>query len=104
MTPDDTPQDPHQASSGNAATLIRDALMRELLREVEQDERVATRLEHLSRALIDKGSGGDVAAIREVFDRTAGKTLPGVPDEPSSETEPQTVTFEWLDHDPACAT
>jgi hypothetical protein len=104
MTPDDSPQELQQPSSGNAASLIRDALMRELLREVEQDERVATRLEHLSRALVDKGSGGDVAAIREVFDRTAGKTLPGVPDEASSETEPQTVTFGWLDHDPQCTT
>ena len=93
MTQDDGPLTP-----GNPATLIREALMRELLREVEDGDsgRMVSRLEQLSRSLIDKGSGGDVAAIREVFDRTAGKTGPALPE---SETEPQTVTFEWLDHD-----
>jgi hypothetical protein len=105
MAPYDTPQDPqqelHQALPANPATLIRDALMRELLCEVDHEGRVATRLAHLSRALVDKGSGGDVAAIREVFDRTAGKTLPA---SPASETEPQTVTFEWRRHDDECAT
>jgi hypothetical protein len=104
MPPDDTAQELHQPSSGTPATLIRDALMRELLCEVEQDQRVATRLAHMARALVDKGSGGDVAAIREAFDRTAGKTLPAVPDEVDTDTGQQTVTFEWLDHDPASAT
>ena len=104
MTPDDTAQELHQASSGNPATLIRDALMRELLCEVDDNGRIATRLAHMARALVDKGSGGDVAAIREAFDRTAGKTLPGVPDDASSDTGPQTVTFEWLRHDPEPAT
>jgi hypothetical protein len=89
---DDAPPD-----HADPARLIRDALLRELLREIEHDGRVATRLAHMSSALIDKGSGGDVAAIREAFDRTAGKALPGVP---NADAEPQTVTVEWLDHPP----
>jgi len=96
-TRDDAPHDPQQALAADPARLIRDALLRELLREVEHDGRIATRLDLVSRALIDKGSGGDVAAIREAFDRTAGKALPGVPD---SDAGPQTVTVEWLDHAP----
>src|SRR5262249_34345334 len=71
---DHAPQDDTPLTARNPTTLIRDALMRELQREVEEDDgRIATRLEHLAHALVDKGSGGDVAAIREVFDRTAGK-------------------------------
>jgi hypothetical protein len=89
MTTDDTPPD-----NGNSARLIRDALLRELLREVDDDGRTATRLELTARALIDKGTGGDVAAIREAYDRIAGKTLPGVA---QSDDEPQTVTFGWQD-------
>jgi hypothetical protein len=43
----------------------------------------------MARALVDSGSGGDVAAIREAFDRTAGKTLPAALDEADSETGPK---------------
>ena len=96
-------QDDTSPTGGNPASLIRDALMRELLREVEDEVsgRTATRLELMARALVDKAIGGDVAASRETLDRTAGKTLSAVPE---SETEPQMVTFEWLDHDPESAT
>src|SRR5690349_13765092 len=102
MVPDDTSPDPSQAWPANPTSLVRDALMRELLREVadEVSGRIETRLELMARALVDKAIGGDVAASRETLDRTVGKTLPAAP---ASETEPQTVTFEWLDHDPECA-
>src|SRR5229473_3200814 len=55
MTTDGTPPE-----HGDPARLIREALLRELLREVAHDGRIATRLEHVSCALIDKGTGGDV--------------------------------------------
>jgi hypothetical protein len=51
--------------------------------------------------LFTKVWGAASPPIREVFDRTAGKTLPA---SPASETEPQTVTFEWRRHDDECAT
>jgi hypothetical protein len=98
MTTHDTAQEPqalHQDLAADPARVIRDAFTRELLREVTDDDRgTATRLALMTRALVDKANGGDVAAIREVLDRTAGKALPGSTE---SETEPQTVTVEWLD-------
>jgi hypothetical protein len=88
-TPDDTP-----LVGGNPASRIRDALMRELEREVEDnDGRIATQLELIARALIDKGAGGDVVAIREVFDRTGGKTTAAPPD---TDAEPQKVMVGWM--------
>ena len=93
-TEEDTTQDDTPLSAGNPARLIRDALMHELSREAEDDDgRIATRLEQLARALVDKGAGGDVAAIREVLDRTAGKTVPAAPD---TDAEPKKVTVGWM--------
>src|SRR5262252_122725 len=88
-TQDGTPPDDRPLTAGNPATLMRD-----LQRETEDgDGRIATRLEHLARALVDKGAGGDVAAIREVLDRTAGKTVPAAPD---TDAEPKKVTVGWM--------
>src|SRR5947209_20325062 len=101
MTIHDTPQESqaHPDLAADPGRLSREPLVRELLREVTDNDRgTATRLALMTRALVDKASGGDVAAIREVLDRTAGKALPGAPD---SDAEPQTVTVEWLDHAPS---
>ena len=87
----------HQDLADDPGPVIRDAFMRELLREVEHEGRIVTRLALMTRALVDKANGGDVAAIREVLDRTVGKALPGASD---SEAGPEAVTVEWLDHAP----
>jgi hypothetical protein len=93
MSTDDSPE------TANPARLIRDALLRELLREVadERDGGTTTQLQLVSRALVAKGGGGDVVAIREAFDRAAGKAPPAVPD---ADAELPKVTVEWLDHAP----
>jgi hypothetical protein len=86
MTIHDTP------TARSSANLIRDALLEELRREAEgADGQMTERLRVIARKLVDKASDGDVAAIREIADRTEGKT----PTAPRAVERPRTVTFQW---------
>jgi hypothetical protein len=52
----------------------------------------ATRLDAVVAALIDKAAGGDLAAIKEVFDRVDGRPGQAVAPEPD---QPRAVVFGW---------
>ena len=79
-------------SDRRTANLIRDALLKELRREAEDaDGQMTERLQLIARKLVDKAEDGDIAAIKEVIDRTDGRT----PIATRGEERPRTVTFEW---------
>jgi hypothetical protein len=52
----------------------------------------ATRLDAVVAALIDKAAGGDLAAIKEVFDRVEGRPGQASANEPEL---PRAVVFGW---------
>ena len=82
----------HHTPTRSAANLIRDALLEELRREAEDaDGQMTERLRLIARKLVDKAADGDVAAIKEIADRTEGKT----PTALRAQQRPGTVTFEW---------
>lgn len=55
--------------------LMRDALLIELMVETSDDDgKLAKRLRKVARALVTKAEAGDVAAIKEIADRTDGKS------------------------------
>lgn len=71
-----------------AGRLVRDALAAALRAPAEGG---ATRLDAVLAALIDKAAGGDLAAIKEIFDRLEGR-----PGQASHEPElPRNVVFGW---------
>jgi hypothetical protein len=74
---------------------MRDAILRELHRQTESDGHVAEYLDLIARRLVEKAADGDIQAIKEVLDRTDGKSLPGVAD---TEAGPTKRTVEWKDH------
>jgi hypothetical protein len=53
-------------------------------------------LRRIVDSLIGKAIGGDLAAIREIFDRVDGKATAAVPlDAESDDGEPRKIVFEW---------
>jgi hypothetical protein len=56
---------------GNPTNRRAQQIRGDLLREATREDRKA-----IARALIDKARSGDVVAIREFYDRTAGKPAP----------------------------
>lgn len=76
--------------------LMRDAILRELHRQTDgADGHVAEYLDLIARRLVEKAADGDIQAIKEVLDRTDGKSLPGVAD---TDAGPVKRTVEWKDH------
>jgi hypothetical protein len=63
-----------KATKDSAAERLREALTAELARSAGcgDSDPPPTRLDAIVRTLVDRAATGDVAAIREVFDRTAG--------------------------------
>ena len=89
MTDGDRP-----AASALAEQLMRQALLRELARAPEDDAPPATKLELITRVFCDKARAGDLSAIKEIYDRVDGKSLPGVA---GGEEPPATRIVQWKD-------
>jgi hypothetical protein len=89
MTIDDLPPD------GGAATRpMREALDAELRRESDDgDGHKAGVLQLIARKLATKALDGDLAAIKEIFDRIDGRSVTGAP----AEEPPRKVVFQWKD-------
>ena len=91
MADDDTP-----ARTGLAEQLMRQALLRELQREVEAaDGQVTTKLQLIARRLVDKAADGDIQSTKEIHDRIDGKSLPCVA---RADQEPVQRTVQWKDY------
>ena len=91
MTSDDPPPDDNMP-----AKLMRAALLLALQRETEgADGRMTTKLHVIACKLVDKAAADDIQAIKEVFDRSDGRTLPG---DAETDGEPLKRTVEWKDH------
>jgi hypothetical protein len=88
MTNESTPR-----HGGFAADMMRNALYEELHRKVEDgDGPAAENLQLIVRKMVDKAREGDVASIREVFDRTDGKALPAAA---IADDQPRRVVICW---------
>jgi hypothetical protein len=91
MTSADPPPDDNKSDK-----LMRAALLLALQREAKGDDDHMTTMLHLvARKLVDKAKDGDIQAIKEIFDRSDGKTLPGMAE---TDAEPVKRTVEWKDH------
>ena len=89
--------DDQGAKASAAGRLMREALRASLQREVEDAEgRKARRLDLVVDALVGKAVAGDIAAVREVFDRLGGKPAPGVRPPP----EPRKYIISWKGDEP----
>jgi hypothetical protein len=75
--------------------LMRDALILALSREAEDGEGAPTkRLNLIAARLVEKAEGGDLAAIKEVFDRVDGKpTQPEAAEDGAPELKPIRVVI-----------
>jgi Family of unknown function (DUF5681) len=89
MTDDDSPP-----GTALADQPMRQALMRELNRQVEHDGQTITRLELIIRKLVDKAEAGDMPAVNQVMDRADGKPLAGVV---PADQPPQGRIVRWED-------
>ena len=91
MTIDDPASDPLVVRS------LREILLLELQRRVPSvdcDEGPVMQMELVERRLVAMAMDGDLAAIKEIHDRSDGK----VPSAPRPEQQRQHVTVEWMDH------
>jgi Autographiviridae endonuclease VII len=89
MSIDDIPPD-----GGNTARPMWEALAAELRRESDDGEGAkAAMLQLIARKLAAKALDGDLAAIREIFDRMDGKSVAGS----AADESPGKVVFEWKD-------
>jgi mannose/cellobiose epimerase-like protein (N-acyl-D-glucosamine 2-epimerase family) len=79
------------AASGTAAKPITRALIAALEATVPGTER--SNLHRIVDSLIDKAIGGDLAAMREIFDRIDGKA--SAAGAGAGAAEPPMVRFEW---------
>jgi len=86
-----------QIGSWASGRPMREALLAGLEQEVDGVEgRRVRKLDLLVNVLIRKGLAGDVSAIREMFDRIAGKPAPGVRPPP----EPRRFIVSWKGDEP----
>ena len=89
MTNNETPAD-----GGNAGKPMRAAINAALRREAEGDDgQMASNLELVVNKLIARAIGGDMSAIKEVLDRTDGKTAAGA----TEDEGPRRVIVRWKD-------
>ena len=89
MSIDDIPP-----NSGNPARPMWEALDAELRRESDDGEGAKAAMRQLiARKLAAKALDGDLAAIKEVFDRMDGKSVAGA----AADEPPGKVVFEWKD-------
>jgi hypothetical protein len=95
VTSHDTNDD--QGAGGRPSDrLMRNALRAVLEHEVEDfDGRMIRKADLVARRLVERGLAGDVAAIREIADRTDGKAAPGVRPPP----EPVKYIVSWKGDD-----
>jgi len=91
MSSDDAPPD-----GGDTSKPMREALSAGLRREADggDGQRVQT-LELVVGKLITRALGGDISAIKEIFDRMDGKCASGA----GTDDKPRQVTLEWKDSD-----
>jgi hypothetical protein len=83
----------HPTSDPIVVRSLREILLIELQREVPSDEGPVMQMQVVERRLVQMAMAGDLAAIKEIHDRTDGK----VASAPRPEKKPETVTVEWLD-------
>jgi hypothetical protein len=89
MSIDDVPTD-----GGKTARPMWEALDAELRRESDDGEGAkAAMLRLIARKLAAKALDGDLAAIKEIFDRMDGKSVAGA----AADEPPGKVVFEWKD-------
>jgi mannose/cellobiose epimerase-like protein (N-acyl-D-glucosamine 2-epimerase family) len=89
MTNDHAPPD-----GGNATRPMQEALSAALAREAEGDDgRTAQTLHLVVHKLIARALGGDIPAIKEIFDRMDGKSAARTTDDQG----PTQVTLRWKD-------
>lgn len=71
------------SQGGKPDKLMRDALLLELNREAKgADGKMAKKLRLVARRLVDKAiDDGDVAAIKEIYDRVDGRTPQALTDQ-----------------------
>jgi hypothetical protein len=67
----------------------------ELRLEIEDEGEMVEPGRLIVRRLVARGLNGDMAAIKEIFDRMDGKSVPGTAPEPG----PRKVTFAWKDYE-----
>ena len=77
--------------SPRAARMVTRALIAALDETVAGEE--ATNLRRIVDSLVGKAIDGELAAIREIFDRIDGKAVAAVP--AGEDEQPQKVIFEW---------
>ena len=90
MTIDDPASDPLVVRS------LREIMLLELQRRipsVDCDEGPVMQMELVERRLVAMAIDGNLAAIKEIHDRSDGK----VPSAPRPEKPPQTITVAWQD-------
>jgi hypothetical protein len=78
---------------GPAEPLMRAALLRALTRPADDDRPPATWLDRIIRAHLDKAGAGDLAAIREIYDRADGKPSAAA----AGEQRPASRIVHWMD-------
>ena len=89
MTDHETPPD-----GGNAGKPMRAAINAALRREAKGDDgQMTSNLELVVNKLIARAVGGDMSAIKEILDRTDGKTAAGAMEDEG----PRRVIVRWKD-------
>ena len=89
MTDDNAPPDGRPAGG-----LMWAALMRALRRQVEgADGQPVEMMQLIADRLVGKAADGDMPAIKEVFDRSDGRSAQGA----AAPEAPKLVTFRWKD-------
>jgi hypothetical protein len=74
--------------------LMRDALVLALFKEAEEEGILTKRLQLIAAKLVEKAVAGDLAAIKEVFDRVDGRpTQPDTPEDAAPELKPLRVVI-----------
>ena len=90
MATDDTPP-----AGGDSNRPMWCMLDDELRRAIEDEGEMVEPGRLIVRRLVARGLNGDMAAIKEIFDRMDGKSVPGTAPEPG----PRKVIFAWKDYE-----
>jgi hypothetical protein len=77
-----------------AEQVARAALLRWLARAADDDRAPATWLDKIVRAHLDKAGAGDLAAIKEIYERADGKPSSAVA---AAEQRPAPRVLRWMD-------